>query len=1155
MAHSIKNSEKLSALLDAMVRARVIDEIEQEYTARGEAFFHVSGAGHEGIAALGPHLREDDYLHAHYRDKSLLLYRGVPSSEYFLALFNKDASNSRGRQMNAHMSSPAHRVLSIVGPVGNNALQAAGVAAHAKEEALKVSAGKKTSSSITLCALGEGTTQQGEFLEALTLSIRDNLPVLFLIEDNKYAISTHTQGKTFYQVGDRQINDFLGCPIDRIDGRYPHGAYEAFERITREMRENGGPRIVIFSVERLASHTNADDQKIYRSAEDIQAVKISADPIVNLIMHLHGEDAQHAQTRFEELCAKAKPALRKEAQDAQRSAEPKPVFTAKPPLAKEVISRAKKPFEPGSLTMIDAMREVLDEWLTADPRVFLYGEDIEDPKGDVFGLTRGLSTKYLGRVVNSPLSESLIVGTAIGRALAGSRPVAFLQFADFFPLAFNQIYSELGSMYWRTDGRWSAPVIVLATCGGYRPGLGPFHASVMESVAAHTPGIDVMMPSNAADAAGLLNAAFLSQRPTVFFYPKNRLNAQAKTITAESARKYVVVPGTADVVREGADITLAAYGNTVPLCEKAAETLALAGKSAEIIDVRSMSPLDDATIRGSALKTGRLLVTHEDTLSVSMSSEIIARVLEHPDAAGRDIACARVAREDTYVPCNFENQLEVLPSYKRIVESAVQLLGGEVAWTKDADDAEGFATIFATGSSPSDEQLTVMKWNIKQGDVIAEGDLIAEGEADKAACDIKASASGVVEELYAEEGDTVAIGKPLVRVNISASGHRVVRTVTREESGTAQIRFTSSSAAARKTSAAAASPARVCMGYVRSVLGSRVVDNEELVQLSPEWTQEKILMSTGIESRHWVGENQTLESMTCEAARMTLAAAGISLSDVSGIVCATGTHEYQTPSLAAMVQHRLASEEAGQKSSAAGAEADPAPHYNGYAYDVSAACSGYLFAISDAYHRVLHNPAEVVLVLTGEVLSKRIDMKDYGTAPVFSDAASATIIASEEFFARRAAQKKSGAKNAQAAGSFSGALRLAPLLQTIGEPARDLTVPEVGCIQMNGVEVYKVAVAQLAAVAREAIDAAGLSFDDIDLIVPHQANLKIINGVARRLKISPDKFYKNIAQHGNSSSNTIPICLHELDGKLSGKKVLLIAFGGGYTFGGAVVDY
>jgi 2-oxoisovalerate dehydrogenase E1 component len=279
--------------------------------------------------------------------------------------------------------------------------------------------------------------------------------------------------------------------------------------------------------------------------------------------------------------------------------------------------------------MRDAIRDVLREHLRRDPRVFVYGEDIEDPKGDVFGVTRGLSTEFPLRVCNSPLSESTIVGTCIGRALAGQRPVAMIQFADFLPLAYNQIVNELATIFWRTDGGWNAPVIILAPCGAYRAGLGPNHAQTFDGAMVHTPGLDVLMPSTAADAAGLLHAAFKSERPTLLFYPKALLNDPARATTGDVGQHFVPL-GVARRIRTGRDITFVGWGNTLGLCQTAAATLETAGVESEVIDLRSLSPWDERTVLASVEKTARMIVVHEDNHTCGLGGEIMATVAERP---------------------------------------------------------------------------------------------------------------------------------------------------------------------------------------------------------------------------------------------------------------------------------------------------------------------------------------------------------------------------------------------------------------------------------------------------------------------------------------------------------------------------------------------
>ncbi|HLJ09549.1 MAG TPA: thiamine pyrophosphate-dependent dehydrogenase E1 component subunit alpha, partial [Planctomycetaceae bacterium] len=267
------DSHRWLSLYRCLVAAREIDRLEFEYVRRGLAFFHVSGAGHEATAALGCHLSQDDWLHCHYRDKALLLMRGLPYCEFFMSLLCKAGSHSAGRQMSAHLSSPALNVLSIVGPVGNNALQAAGVAAEL------VHRGRP---GIVVCSVGDGSTQQGEFLEAVAEAVRENLSVLFLIQDNGWAISTASRGRTFYSRNGHSAREFYGLPIVHVNGRDPIAAHRSFGRIVAKMREERGPALVWFEVERLADHSNADDQTAYRDQTEIEAALRDADPVANM---------------------------------------------------------------------------------------------------------------------------------------------------------------------------------------------------------------------------------------------------------------------------------------------------------------------------------------------------------------------------------------------------------------------------------------------------------------------------------------------------------------------------------------------------------------------------------------------------------------------------------------------------------------------------------------------------------------------------------------------------------------------------------------------------------------------------------------------------------------------------------------------------------
>ncbi|MFM8359008.1 MAG: thiamine pyrophosphate-dependent enzyme, partial [Verrucomicrobiota bacterium] len=744
-----------------MLTARWVDRVEMELVNRGEAFFHVGGAGHEASAALARHLGPQDWLHLHYRDKALMLARGIPPAEFFHSLLCTAASHSAGRQMSAHLSAPHLRVLSLVGPVGNNALQAVGVA---REITARVgSAAGEQPRPLVVCAMGDGTTQQGEVLEAIAEAVRARLPVLFLIEDNGLAISTRTGGQTFYRLPGGPAAEFLGMPIHRLNGRDAPACDTAFAGIVANLRRTGEPALVVLEVERLTHHTNADDERVYRGEAELGGIRGEADPVLTLRSRLRAEGIGEGD--LDRLDHEVEAAVRAAAEEALRSPNPVPCLEARPPLP---ATRRATPPEPAgtgrSTTMLEALRLVLRRALESDSRVSVLGEDIEDPKGDVFGLTRGLSTDFPGRVTNSALSESTIVGVSIGRALAGGQPVACVQFADFLPLCYNQIASELASMWWRTAGGWTAPVIILAPCGGYRPGLGPFHAQTFEATYAHVPGLDVVMPSSAADAAGLLKAAFQGRRPTLFLYPKVLLNDPQAATTAEVSG-LLVPPGEAALLRSGDDLTLVSWGATVPLCRRAADQLEAAGVRCDLLDLRSLSPWDREAVLRSVRRTRRLVVVHEDNLTGGFGGEVAAAVAE---GAGVPVTLRRVARPDTYVPCNYSNQLEVLPSLRRILEAAAELCDLELAWERPAEVARDLFVLEAVGSSPADQNVTVLAWKVRVGDEVRAGDLLAECEADKATFDLRAPVAGRVEELLAE-GERVAVGHPLARLRQASS--------------------------------------------------------------------------------------------------------------------------------------------------------------------------------------------------------------------------------------------------------------------------------------------------------------------------------------------------------------------------------------------------
>ena len=1102
-------AEQLLEIYRPMAASRYTDHLQSAAARRGEVFFYIPSSGHEAAAALAPHLIDADWLHLHYRDRALAYARGVSYATAFYGLFSRAESNSAGRRMPAFPCDPSLNILSTPTLVGSNVLQAVGVASIIKNQEDRP---------FVLASVGDGATQQGDFYEAVAEAVRSNLPVLFLIEDNRFALSTLTAGGTFYSRPDGEAQDFYGLPIRRVDGTDAAAAFELFGETVARLRDTRRPEIVLFNVERLESHTNADDQSVYRTAAELQQAMENADPCARL------RDRLLAGGIDETVLRAVEQEIRQQVDDAFRTARkgttPQAVFTAKRPLPeprREYLGTA----ENRTLSMLEAMRKTLELRLQKDAGTTLFGQDIEDPKGDVFGLTRGLSRTFPAQVRNAPLAENTILGMATGQALAGGHPVAFMQFADFLPVAYNHILSEIGAMYWRTAGRWESPVLILSIAGGYRPGLGPYHAQTMESICAHVPGVDVFMPSTAADAAGLLNAIFESGRPSVFLFPKSLINDRSLATSADVEKQYVPI-GKARVTRVGQDLTLVSWGGSMPVCERAAEALFEAGINAEVIDLRTLFPWDEETVLASARKTGKLVVVHEDNRTAGMGGEIVSTVAEK---AGSHILAARVTRPDTYVPYDFSCQIDVLPSFRRTLETCCDMLDIDLHWEQPVEEEAGTVIVKAIGSSPSDETINIARLAVAAGQAISEGDLIASVEADKASMDISAPVSGTVAELLVGEGDTVTVGTPMVRL-ISAEADQL-KPITQEDPGTpvmARRRMTEARPVSGPT-AGPRSPNAIYISSITTVLGSRHLTNDELLQGHGEWDSDAIRKRTGIENRYWIAGDENVISLAVRATRGLLEKEQLQIADIGAIICSTGTPLFMTPSLACKVLHEL---------SPAKGEVLMQAH------DINAACSGYIYSLQSAYDFLTNAPDKKVIVITAETLSPMVNHDDQKTMALFGDAATASLICCEP-----------------RAGNIGVKLNR-PFLSATGVEEKVLYVPNMGSgevIEMEGLTVFKLAVRKMIDMLDNACRERGITVEDLEKIVPHQANERIIEAIRKTIKCPPDRMFNHIRKFGNTSSNTIPIALTELIPTLhSGSLVGLTAFGGGFTFGAAVIE-
>jgi len=665
-------------------------------------------------------------------------------------------------------------------------------------------------------------------------------------------------------------------------------------------------------------------------------------------------------------------------------------------------------------------------------------------------------------------------------------------------------------------------VIVMIACGGYRPGLGPYHAQTMESSIAHIPGLDVLMPSTAADAAGLLNAAFQSERPTVFLYPKSLLNNPEITTSADVDRQFVPI-GTARKVRGGRDLTLVGWGNTVRLCSRVAEALETVGVEAEIIDLRCISPWDQRTVLASAEKTARLIVVHEDNHTCGLGAEILATVAQQTRVP---VAMRRVTRPDTHIPYHFACQIQVMPSFQRVLTTAAELMNLDLSWIPPQQAEDGMHVVEAIGSGPSDDTVVVVELLAEAGSRVERGQALASLEATKSVFELTSPVAGVLEEILVTEGEVVDVGAPIMRINTGQASRRP-KPVTQEQCGTPVL-------TRRATTGTLHLPQRykerrpfyVGMSPVATVTGSRLVTNSELLNPAAMknlngMSADDIIRRTGIESRMWANEGENAVNMAAQACWRVMDQEELIIDDLDLVICSTTSPTTVTPSMACQILSSLCNGKSEAMTQA---------------YDINAACSGYLYALQSGYDFLQSTPHGRVLIVTAEVLSPLLDPQDFDTAILFGDASSATILYGEAHFEKARARL------------------YRPELSAKGEDGSTLTVPLLhdGYIQMKGRKVFSEAVRSMVASLNRVCDREGIPVKDLKLVVPHQANQRIIDAIQERVGVS---VFSNIRRYGNTSSSSIPLCLNDvLPLAAKGDRFGLCAFGGGFTFGASILE-
>lgn len=640
-----------------------VEERMRAFARQGKCSFLASSRGHELTQAAMVSLLKPgrDWFFTYYRSKATAIALGIPLKNIFLGMLGRAGDpNSGGRNMPEHFSSRALNLVSQTACTGTQYLPAIGAAKALQRE---------STDALVYVESGEGATSEGEFFESLNWAARESLPVLYVIQNNGYAISVPQTTQTASSVC--RIADAFGIDAIEIDGTSFDEIYGKVPALVSGIRAGKGPVLIEARVPRLDAHSSSDDQRKYRSSEELRRLT-ELDPLRKLEAQLLASGALSA-AQAEEIRQSIKSEVDAAADWADRQPEPDGADLLAHIYAESPIQDVSAPRYISSepVTMIDAINHGLQEELAASPKIVMWGEDIADPKGGVFGVTRGLSAAFADRVTNSPLAEASIAGVAGGMAIAGYKPIVEIQFADYLWPAALQFRDEIATVRWRSGGVWTCPVVVRIAVGGYIKG-GPWHSACVEGFFSHIPGWRVVFPSCAEDAKGLIKAAARSEDPVIFLEHKG-LYRKIQAKTPEPDADYVLPFGRGRVWREGTDLTLVTWGSTVYSALEAARQIEAKGYSVEVIDLRSIAPLDEELIYRSVRKTNRVVIAHEDSLSMGFGAEIAARIAaDCVDAL--DAPIIRMAAKDSFVPSAANLELMVLPSANDVRDACERVL-------------------------------------------------------------------------------------------------------------------------------------------------------------------------------------------------------------------------------------------------------------------------------------------------------------------------------------------------------------------------------------------------------------------------------------------------------------------------------------------------
>jgi 2-oxoisovalerate dehydrogenase E1 component len=653
-------------VLIAMYRTRLCDDKMTKLVRQNKGgTFHLCASGHEMIGAMSALslIPGTDWGYAYYRDRAFAIGLGCSLQDLIGAFLARELPNhSGGRMMPEHFSQVNLRIPCSSSVVGSQFLQAVGTAKSAQLRGAK---------EVVYVSGGDGSTSQGEFHEALNFSCLHKLPLIFVIQDNGWAISVPTSDQTAGGTIAKIARGYEGLSVFEIDGCDFTQVHGTLHESVAKARNGFGPSLIVAKVPRIGAHSSSDDPKKYKSDEMLAEVK-TRDPIDRFESWLINQ-GHFTKERLESLKKGCFDEVELAADAADllpfplRSSAKDNVFKAfTPPVSIENTSDE-------SVVIMDALNHAIAEEMEKDPGVIVFGQDVADGKGGVFGITRSLTNRFgKNRCFNTTLSESTIVGMATGLSIDGfHKPVAEIQFADYFWTGTNQLYNELSSIHYRSNGQWNCPVVLRMPYGGYIQG-GPYHSQSIEAYLSHCPGIKVVIPSNAADAKRLLKTAIRDPNPVIFLEHKALYRQRVFCARPETGPDDYLPFGVANIVREGADATVVTWGMLTVMAADVADQLAKEGVSIEVIDLRTIVPLDFETVLKSVKKTGKLLIAHEAARNCGFGAELAARAAEEAFQY-LDAPIQRVTGADCPVPYCKDLEDEVLPQ-KTDLERALRNL-------------------------------------------------------------------------------------------------------------------------------------------------------------------------------------------------------------------------------------------------------------------------------------------------------------------------------------------------------------------------------------------------------------------------------------------------------------------------------------------------